>query len=333
MSVALIVLIVTILAGLLYLASLDGSYIVRRSLEIPAGRKQVFDKIRDLGSWADWSPWLMHQPDTTLLFSDKPDAQGGWYSWDGSIVGAGKLAHVRFTGEQNIEQQIEFLRPFKSICRVWWELETRDDNTTLVHWNMSGAMPFLFRFMAKKMPGFIGKDFDTGLYMLRAELVEGAEVPRMTFEGRVELPAQTILTIPFDGQLEEMKTAMAEGYPRLGQYLDEKQIAATGAPFSVYHRVDIKTMHFVCDMAFPVAEGTQSDDFEVKTSPGGAYYKMTLQGSYEFLELAWYQLYSHLQMIKLKPQHKRASIEMYENDPNAVKHSNEIITTLYVPVK
>ncbi|MEW8350015.1 MAG: GyrI-like domain-containing protein, partial [Candidatus Thiodiazotropha taylori] len=77
---------------------------------------------------------------------------------------------------------------------------------------------------------------------------------------------------------------------------------------------------------------TQSE-FKLKQFPAGRYYKTTMKGSYQFLELAWYQAYSHLQMQKIKPQKKAASLEFYENDPNEVDHTNEITTSIYVPVK
>ena len=83
MTTALIVIVILIAIPLIYLATLDGNYKVRRSLEIAAGQQTLFDKIRDFKSWSDWSPWLMHEPDTILAFSDTPDQEGGWYSWDG----------------------------------------------------------------------------------------------------------------------------------------------------------------------------------------------------------------------------------------------------------
>lgn len=333
MPAALIILAVILAIPLLYLATLDGNYTVRRSLEIGASRKTVFDKIRDFKSWADWSPWMMHEPEAALVYSDDPDQAGGWYTWDGRTIGSGKLIHEKFTGEEKIEQRIEFKRPFKSVCRVWWELERKDDSTTLVHWNMAGKMPFLFRFMAKKMPEYIGKDYETGLYLLRGELESGAEVPRLSFIGPVELPDQTALTIHFDGHLDDMKKAMMEGFPRLGNYVDENGITATGFPFCIYHKVDLRKMHFNCDMALPVPAETTSGELDVKTYTGGRYYKTTLQGSYEFLELAWYQAYSHLQMQKIKPESGRAALEMYEVDPAAVSHTNELITSIYIPIK
>ncbi|MCU7893482.1 MAG: GyrI-like domain-containing protein [Candidatus Thiodiazotropha sp. (ex Ustalcina ferruginea)] len=92
-------------------------------------------------------------------------------------------------------------------------------------------------------------------------------------------------------------------------------------------------MHFNCDLTMPVSKETKSAEFDVRSYPGGRYYKTTLRGSYEFLELAWYQAYSHLQMQKIKPQQKRASLEMYENDPATVNHTNKISTSIYIPIQ
>ncbi|MCM8854133.1 MAG: SRPBCC family protein [Candidatus Thiodiazotropha sp.] len=333
MATSLIAIAVIITIPLLYLATLDGRFTVRRSLEICTNRKKVFDKVSDFRSWPDWSPWLMHDPDATLVYSDTPDQEGGWYTWDGRIVGAGKLMHQKFIGEERIEQQIEFKRPFKSVSKVWWEFEPKDDSTTLVHWNMAGKMPFLSRFMAKKMPVYISKDYDTGLYMLRGELEADAEIPRISFGGPAELPDQTALSIHFEGHLEAMKKVMMEGFPKLGRYIDENNLSATGFPFTIYHKVDLNSMHFNCDLAMPVPVETTSTEFDVRSYSGGRYYKTTLRGSYEFLELAWYQAYSHLQMQKIKPQQKRAPLEMYENDPATVNHTNEISTSIYIPIQ
>jgi hypothetical protein len=42
---------------------------------------------------------------------------------------------------------------------------------------------------------------------------------------------------------------------------------------------------------------------------------------------------SHLRMYKLKQDSARPSLEVYENDPESVTHSNEIRTTLYIPLR
>ena len=81
--------------------------------------------------------------------------------------------------------------------------------------------------------------------------------------------------------------------------------------------------------ALPVPADTTSSEFNVRTFSGGRYYKTTLQVSYEFLKLAWYQAYSHLQMLKIKPVFRHASLEVYEVDPATVSHTNELITSIY----
>jgi effector-binding domain-containing protein len=333
MTTLIIIFSVIIATLLIYLATLDGNFSVSRSLVIDSCQKRLFDKIRDFRSWSDWSPWLMHEPETKLTFSDTPDQEGGWYSWDGKTIGAGKLTHKRFIGERRIEQRIEFKRPFKSVSKVWWEIEPIDENTSRVHWNMAGQMPFLLRIMTRKMVSYISKDYDTGLYMLRGELDAHAEVPRITFDGPTELPAQNALTIHFEGHLDEMKKAMSEGFPKLGEHIEKYNLSTTGNPFTTYYKVDISKIHFNCDMAWPVTKEATSSEFEIKSYPEGRYYKTTLQGSYEFLELAWYQAYTHLQMKKIRLQHKRACLEVYENDPGALENSNELVTAILLPIK
>ncbi|MEW8586190.1 MAG: hypothetical protein AB2531_10545, partial [Candidatus Thiodiazotropha sp.] len=76
MTTLLIVIAIIVAIPLIYLATLDGNYKVRRSLAIAASQKNLFDKIRDFSSWSDWSPWLMHEPETALAFSDPPDQEG-----------------------------------------------------------------------------------------------------------------------------------------------------------------------------------------------------------------------------------------------------------------
>ena len=65
----------------------------------------------------------------------------------------------------------------------------------------------------------------------------------------------------------------------------------------------------------------------------GRYFEVEVQGSYDFLELAWYSTMSHLRMLRMKKDASRPSLEVYENDPETVANSNDIRTTLCVPVR
>ena len=332
MTTILILIGVIILAGLIYLASLDGSYEVRRSLLMDVDAQTVFDKVRDFKTWKDWSPWLLHEPETSLTFSENYTQEGGSYSWDGKRVGAGKLTHKKFAAPQRIDEEIEFIRPFKSVCKVWWEFVEQNGQTE-VSWCMQGRMPFLLRFMTIMTSSMIAKDYALGLAMLRGQLDKTAERPVIDFQGTTERDAQSALVIPFAGELAEMVKVRQEGFPKLTDHVESSHGTPTGPPFTAYHEVNLQKMFFRCDLALPVSADADKGEFQYKDFAGGKYFKVTLQGSYEFLELAWYSAMSHLRMIKLKRDKSRPSYEVYENDPRAVVSTNEILTTLYMPIR
>lgn len=332
MITALVILAAIVGGALIYVATLDGSYRVRRSLRMDVDRQTAYDKLRDYRTWPDWSPWLLHEPDAKLDFSDDCDQAGGWYSWDGRYIGAGKIEHLKLIEPERIEDRISFTRPFKSVASVWWELVDRDGQTE-VSWNMQGGMPFLFRFMVPMVKQMIEKDYDLGLAQLRGQLDPQAERPLLAFPGETELPSSTALTIPFKGGLEAMKQAMDAGFPRLAEHVARHEGNLPGMPFSAYHKVNPKTKYFEADLAMPAGLDTPDGEFARKTLGGGKFYRVTLQGNYEFLELAWYAAMGHLRMLKIKMDKSRPSFEVYENDPRAVTNGNEIQTSLYIPVK
>lgn len=332
MIYVLVLLILALIGIIGYLATLPGEYLVRRSILMDVDRQTVFDKVRDFRSWKEWSPWLLHEPDTVLKFSDRASREGGSYSWNGKHVGAGKLTHMRFDGLNKIEQRIEFTRPFKSVCDVWWEFADVN-NQTEVTWCMRGKMPFPFRFMTNMTRQMIEKDYDLGLAMLRGRLDPNAERPVISFDGEVELAPQLVLTIPFKGGISSMVKAMETGFPKLNAFLSQQGRKPVGAPIAAFYKVDFKKMYFECDIALPVPIAMPPGEFQRKNLGGGRYFKMTVQGSYDFLESAWYSAMSHLRMYKIKQDSSRPTLEVYQNDPREAQHSNEVLTTLYFPLR
>lgn len=328
----LLLLLLGAVAIVIYLATLKGAYQVRRKNSINAAIDTVFDKLRDFKTWSDWSPWLIHEPDCQLTFSDRCDEEGGSYTWDGKRIGAGTLAHVTLDRPHHIEQRLTFTRPFKSVCDVGFELREADGSTD-VTWTMRGKMPFLLRFMTEKTVAMIEKDYDLGLAMLAGILDPAAETPKLEFKGVVERSPHLAVCKGFEGTIEAIAPAMQSGFPELVEYLADIKADFTGRPFAAYHKIDPKTRAVVCDMAMPVSAAIDAGPHALKELGGGKYFHVTLKGSYRFLELAWYSATAHVQMQKLKVDGSRPWLEVYENDPDHVEHSNEILTTLLVPIK
>ena len=336
----IILLAAIIVCGIIYLASLGGNYQVKRRYIINASLETVFDKLRDFKSRPEWSPWLIHEPEIRLDYSENHDDEGGYYSWDGKHIGAGKLTHVTLQRPTLLQEKIEFIRPFKSVCDISFELKEKDEKKedqwlekTEVTWIMNGKMPFLLRFMIPRTVDMVSKDFDLGLAMLAGKLDPSSPHPKLRFDGKITLEPKACLCKPFSGYIEEMEKAMQTGFIELMDYLQQQKIKITGKPLSVYHKVNTKKMYFVCDMAIPVNESVARGDYEMKRIHGGRYFKVTAQGAYRFLELAWYSAYAHISMYKIKLDKSRPALEVYENEANSVSTTNALITSIYIPIK
>ena len=332
MTEVLILLGLLLIGGLAYLAALGGTLEVRRSIRIRAPAARVYQRLRDLRSWETWSPWLIHDRQALLSYSDETDRVGGWYAWDSRMLGAGRLTHVALDEAHTLIQRLEFFRPFKSQSEVRWELQPKGEDTE-VSWSMRGAIPFWLRWLLPKLTRAQEQDFDLGLAMLRGTLEPGADFPRIDFEGPVEQPAQSYLCKRFSGSLEAMKQAMQTGYPELMRAAQDHGCKPTGPILAIYHRFNANTRSTVCDLALPVEAATAPAGYQLLSLPQGRYFRVTLRGGYEFLEAAWNSAFGHLRMAKLKYDGKRPPIEIYDTNPSQVGSSQDLLTSIYLPLR
>lgn len=328
MWIVLIAIAALLLAGLVYLASLDGSFRVRRSLEIDAPLDAVFAAVVDFKTWPQWSPWLMHEPDTQLVYSDDYRQEGGYYQWNGKRVGAGKLMHVSIKDNSSIRQQIEFLRPFKSTNQVGWEFDPRGEKT-LVSWEMQGRMPFLFRFMATRMEPMIGRDYDLGLALLNGYLNGAAPHPSISFVGRQKLDNFSYWAIPCNGNLRQLEAARQPNIDALRSAAAGK----TGLALTLYHQFDPLAPNYRAEHAVPISDTTPDSNYTRREFSGGEYFQLSLRGEHRFIPLAWYALASHCGMHKIKVDKSRPALEIYHDDPASCEDGNQITTALYIAIK
>jgi len=324
----LAVIAVLVLAPLIYLACLDGGLRVRRSLEIEAPLEQAFAAVVDLECWPRWSPWLLHEPGAELNFSADCQHEGGYYSWAGKAVGAGKLTHLEIRPPRSIHQQIEFLKPFRALYRVDWEFEKLGDNTQ-VSWEMSGRMPFLLRFMKNSMAATIGRDYELGLALLGGYLNRAMAHPVLAIAGAEELEDFGYWAIPCHGNLRQLQSARRSSI----ETLRGNAAARIGLALTLYHGFDPYAAQFQAEFAVPVNDNPPPSNYQLRRFNGGRYIKMTLQGDLGFVPLGWHALYSHCRLHKLKIEPRRPALEIYGDDPGAAADDNRTVTTLYLPIR
>jgi hypothetical protein len=316
------------LTALIYLACQNGRFRVRRSLEFEVPVESAFAAVLDLKSWPHWSPWLMHEPETSLDYSKNCQAEGGYYCWDGKVVGAGKVTHLKIRAGRGIHQQIEFQRPFKAVNQIDWEFENRD-GSCLVSWKMSGKMPFLLRFMAKRMEPTLGRGFELGLALLGGYLNDAMAHPAFELAGEEELQDFSYWAIPCNGNLRQIEAARRSSIDRLRSSATSR----VGLSLTLYHQFDPLGVQFQTETAIPIGNNTPTSNYQQHGFRGGHYCKMTLQGDLKFLPLAWYALASHCRLHKIKYESTRPALEIYQVDPAENDIGNQTVTTLYLPIK
>lgn len=328
MWLALVIIAIALLAALVWLACLDGRFRVERSFEIAAPAQFTFEAVADLKSWPEWSPWLLHEADAEIAFSDDCRQSGGYYTWNGKRLGTGKLTHVELLPHSRIEQQIEFLRPYRACNRITWAFENHGEKT-LARWQMSGHMPFLLRFLASKMEPAIGRDFELGLALLNGYVNADADHPSIEFGESEDLEDFSYWAIPFNGKLRQLEAARPSAIDTLIRTAD----GMTGLALTLYHRFDPYEGEYRAEIAIPVAESTPASNYTQREFLGGRYFRLTLRGDHRFLPLGWHALYAHCRLYRLKIDRARPALEIYQQLPQQGVDSMRVTTALYAPLK
>jgi hypothetical protein len=142
----------------------------QRETHVAAAPATLHATLNDLRTWHTWSPWEELDPQLKRTFSGPETGIGSHYAWVGNKkVGEGSMEITGSTPEQ-IDIDLEFLKPFKASNKVVFELHPEGDGTRVV-WAMSGERNLAFTVMGKLFfDKAIAKDFDKGLAKLKATL-------------------------------------------------------------------------------------------------------------------------------------------------------------------
>ena len=318
------------LAVAAYAIVFKAKYHAERTTAIALPPAEVFAAALDFERMPEWSPWLMHDPACKIERGGPgPGEAGGWHSWDSPKIGTGRLTNAELDAPRRAVQRLEFVKPFKSRAKVTWTFDDDGRGGTKVTWRIDSGMPFLMRWMNRRMVRWLRSDFGCGLLRLRHMLDPSQPTMKFSFDGPCERPALRCVGRRFKGHVEDMKKDMGRHFEELGELRREGGAAVTRTD-SFNDATDAIAVAYGVEPR----DGAQPPDgaapFEVA---GGRYHKVTCTGSYDYMEYAWHQAFGSMQMNKHRFDRARRGYELYVAGPGEAESPDGYVTEIYLPIK
>ncbi|MET2983903.1 SRPBCC family protein [Aureibaculum conchae] len=335
----LLLLLLIIVAGSIYVATLENTYNVQRTKVIHAPEDVVFNMVNDYKTWPSWSPWLGQDPETKLTYGEKASGVGASYAWQSENVDVGEGSMETLSTEKDsISQKITFIKPWESTSNVYWNFK-KVDKGTAVTWGMKGDLDFMSKaFMAFNggMDKQIGPDYERGLEKLDSVVQLEMQKYSVTINGITKHGGGYYLYTTTSCKIEEMPEKMAEMMPKVANYATKNNITMAGPPFNLYHKYDAENNAVIVSAAIPVTERVITDnDSGVLTGmlqPFTAV-KTTLMGDYKNLKEAWETTEKYISDNAVEAMEGVPALEVYHNDPINTPNPAKLKTEIFVPVK
>lgn len=306
-------------------------YHVQRSIEIDASPEDVFDVVADFSKWTTWSPWLCAEPDAEVTVTGDPPSLDATYSWKGEVVGAGEMEHKTLERGRLIENELRFLKPFKSRSDVWFDLEPAGSKTKIT-WHMRGSLPWFLFWMTSMMEVYIGMDYERGLRMLKEWIETGEILSRTVNKGVVSVGPIRMAGIRKTCSLQDIGPQMQSALCHAVEAINQHGISAELGVMTVYHTANLKTQVFDFTSGIILPDSAESPaELSTWSIPEMKALCLEHHGNYEHLGNAWSSAHQIARYRKMK-QAKVGTFEIYRNDPEETPPA-EIRTDIFMPLR
>ncbi len=330
-----LVLLILIVVGAIYLATLDGKFNVERSRVIPAQPEVVFDELNDFRNWKEWGPW--YEMDSTIVatYPKNTVGVGASYSWT-DMKGGGAMKTIAIEKPNKIDQEVTFNTPMGDMkSNIVWRME-KVAKGTKVTWGMKGELGFFYRMAASSMEEEIGPMEERGLELLDSVIQNKMKVFSVKSHGIIEYSGGYYLYNTTSSKIQDMNAKFQPMMHKIQNYVTANNIRVSGSPFTIYHKFDQNNGTTMFSVCFPITEKliTNNSDILVNYLNNGAYLKTILTGSYDHSKTAWENAYQEIEgMVDYVADDNGEPFEIYVNNPENTPNPANLITEIYIPVK
>ncbi|WP_121666382.1 SRPBCC family protein [Mesonia aquimarina] len=337
-------LLIVIIGGSIYVATLDGDYQAEETMLIEAPREMIFNEVNDFKNWENWGPWMEEDPNMVISYPEKTSGEGAGYSWQGDESMDGEMKTTEVIPPKTINQKISFDTPVGvSESTVYWKFEEQE-NGTLVTWGMKGKQSFMEKAYQATQDSTMGQMlspmFSKGLQNLAEVVQKKMGVYNINIDGVTQHSGGYYMynTTASRFTPSALSNKMSQMLPRVYNYMKENNLQISGSPFTIYNKIDEENGTVIISAAIPTpnkitpANGNSSVLCGFLESQ--QVVKATLKGDYKNLPETWAKLEQYIQQDKsIERKSDAQPFEVYVTDPSENPNPATWLTEIYIPVQ
>jgi len=174
-KIILYTLLSLILLALVVAALLPNSITITTTINIDSKPENVYSNVASLKKWKNWSPFE-HDSTMTDSFFGPDSGVGAGRSWEGKVIGKGKMSIKEAKPFSYIKNQLDF--GTKGNATGTWTFTPIDTTNTKVTWStFIGGLKYPFeRLMGPVLKSMMKPMFDKGLKDLKTYIETGKSV-------------------------------------------------------------------------------------------------------------------------------------------------------------
>ncbi len=335
-------LLITVIGGAVYLATLDGNFEIVESRTIEAPDELLFNTVNEYKTWEQWNPWMDTTNEMEISYAEQTSGDGASYSWKHETEGDGTMQTLQAVPYTSIEQAITFFPPFvgETKSTVYWNFEKIAPKQTKVTWGMKGKQSLMEKLFwltqSTTLSESIQPMYAKGLKNLESLALKKMKAHTISVDGITEHGGGFYMYTATASAIAAIPQKMTQMFPTVQAYITQNQLPQTGMPFTVFNEFNTAQGTAIFSTAIPVREKVITPtDSNVLCDflPRQRVVKVTLKGDYTYLKQAWQQGYAYVQEKGLEAIENAPAFEVYKTTPELQPNPAEWITEIYIPIQ
>ncbi len=334
-------LLLVVIGGAVYVATINGEYQVEESRIIDAPDELLFSTINEYKTWAKWGPWMDMSDDLVMEYAEKTSGEGGSYSWKSETQGDGEMETKKVLPFTSIDQEITFITPMgESKSDVYWKFEKIEDKKTKVTWGMKGEQSFMEKAFWITQDGSLSETlksmYTKGLEKLDTYANDEMKKYEIHVDGVTEHEGGFYMYSAITSSVAVISEKIAEMIPDVSTYMKQNNLPQTGMPLTIYNEYNEEQGTAIFSTAIPTRDKVitpEGSAIQCDFLPKQKVVKTTLKGDYTNLKEAWKAGYKYIIENGLEPNTESPAFEVYKEEPKLQPNPAEWVTEIYIPIK